>query len=79
MAAVVKWPEAYEVKLDAEPYDGIGQALLYGLAGLRAHLVHVLSRRLYQFDNYVDVYKSLNLGFCIHVVAKDGRYWSQCT
>lgn len=77
-ADAAKDSEAYEVKLDAEPYDGIGQALAYKSAGYKAHLVHVLDKRRDQFDLYVELYRRLSLDFCVHVITKDGKYWSSC-
>lgn len=78
LADVVAGADVYEVKLDAEPYEGIGQALLYGAAGLRPHLVHVLDGRGHLFERYVGLYEGLGLGFCVHVLAMDGRYWEKC-
>ncbi|AET32438.1 hypothetical protein [Pyrobaculum ferrireducens] len=77
-ADVAAGSEAYEVKLDAEPHDGVGQALVLKAAGLRPHLVHVLRERADLFEKYVQLLKALRLDICIHVVAVDGRYASLC-
>jgi len=78
VADVVDGSDAYELKLDAEPYEGIGQAMFYKAAGHRAHLVHVLREKSHLFDEYVKLYEGLALEFCTHVLTIDGKYWGRC-
>jgi len=78
LADVVDGMNAYELKLDAEPYEGIGQAILYRAAGFKAHLVHVLHNKSHLFELYVNLYEGLSLDFCVHVLTKGGRYWGRC-
>lgn len=75
---VVKDGDAYEVKLDSEPYEGVGQAMAFKAAGMRPHLVHVLKERAASFDDYVEFYEALKLDFCVHIIAVDGRYKRIC-
>jgi len=67
---VVTSDEAFEVKYDAQPYDGIGQALIYGITGYRAWLIHVLDNYSRLFKNYIKLFRRLNLPFCVEVIDK---------
>ncbi|WP_291766859.1 hypothetical protein [Caldivirga sp. UBA161] len=67
---VVANDEAFEVKYDAQPYDGIGQALIYAIMGYKAWLIHVLDKYSGLYSNYVKLFKKLNLPFCVKVIDK---------
>lgn len=67
---VVANDEAFEVKYDAQPYDGIGQALIYLTIGYKTWLIHVLDKYSRLFKNYVELFRRLNLPFCIEVIDK---------
>lgn len=67
---VATMDEAFEIKYDAQPYDGIGQALIYAIKGYEVWLIHVLDKYSGLYDNYVKLFKRLNLPFCVIVIDK---------